>query len=558
MSRLINSLVVTLFAFIVVLPAMAAPLETVFTYQGRLNQSGAPANGVFDFRFDLFDSPDSGSPLASSQLLDDVSVADGIFSVELDFGSAPFSGGQLWLSIEVRNGAESGSYTLLTPRQKITVTPYALHASSVGVDAVGTDEIVDNTVQISDLAFDPATQSELDAHAGDTDAHWTAGQVVPLGSGGTGATTAGAARSNLGAAASGANSDITGLSGLSTPLSVAQGGTGAATAGDARDGLGVTTAISDHAGIADAHHARYTDAEALAAVGLTQPSVGFLATLAANQAITSSGTLEVANWTTTTGPRFDLGNDFNEGAGHFTAPVSGLYLMTGMVRVDQFDVGYAGLNLVINDAPGNDFWSYTGASGLADDYDNLQVNAVLELSQGDEVSLYFSAPNDTNYVLGSGSRFTGYLLADTANIVNTASFLATIASDVAVSSTGSFELAGWTSSGGPRHDIGDNFTESSGVFTAPADGLYFLSGMIRVDQHSTGYIGLNLTLNDSPQADFWSYVGATGLADDFDNVQVNAIYQLSAGDEVSLYVFSQNDANYTIKTGSRFTGYRLK
>lgn len=52
------------------------------------------------------------------------------------------------------------------------------------------------------------------------------GAALPLTSGGTGGTTASAARTNLGAAASGANSDITSLSGLTTPLSVAQGGTG--------------------------------------------------------------------------------------------------------------------------------------------------------------------------------------------------------------------------------------------------------------------------------------------------------------------------------------------
>ena len=47
--------------------------------------------------------------------------------------------------------------------------------------------------------------------------------------GGTGASTASGARTNLGAAASGANSDITSITGLTTPLTVAQGGTGAAT-----------------------------------------------------------------------------------------------------------------------------------------------------------------------------------------------------------------------------------------------------------------------------------------------------------------------------------------
>lgn len=45
-------------------------------------------------------------------------------------------------------------------------------------------------------------------------------------SGGTGANTAADARSNLSAAKSGANSDITSLSGLTTALTVAQGGTG--------------------------------------------------------------------------------------------------------------------------------------------------------------------------------------------------------------------------------------------------------------------------------------------------------------------------------------------
>ena len=55
------------------------------------------------------------------------------------------------------------------------------------------------------------------------------GTALPLTEGGTGSTTAGAARTALGTAASGANSDITSLTGLTTALTVAQGGTGAAT-----------------------------------------------------------------------------------------------------------------------------------------------------------------------------------------------------------------------------------------------------------------------------------------------------------------------------------------
>jgi hypothetical protein len=65
------------------------------------------------------------------------------------------------------------------------------------------------------------------------------GTVIPVANGGTGATTAAGARSALSAAASGANSDITSLTGLTTPLSVAQGGTASTTAGAARTALGL-------------------------------------------------------------------------------------------------------------------------------------------------------------------------------------------------------------------------------------------------------------------------------------------------------------------------------
>lgn len=53
------------------------------------------------------------------------------------------------------------------------------------------------------------------------------------------AASAAAARSVIGAAVSGANNDITALSGLTTALSIAQGGTGALTASAARTALGL-------------------------------------------------------------------------------------------------------------------------------------------------------------------------------------------------------------------------------------------------------------------------------------------------------------------------------
>lgn len=55
------------------------------------------------------------------------------------------------------------------------------------------------------------------------------------------ATTGASVRTTIGAAASGANNDITSLTGLTTALGVAYGGTGASTASGARTNLGATT-----------------------------------------------------------------------------------------------------------------------------------------------------------------------------------------------------------------------------------------------------------------------------------------------------------------------------
>ncbi len=69
--------------------------------------------------------------------------------------------------------------------------------------------------------------------------------TLAVANGGTGATTASNARTALGAAASGDNSDITKLSGLTTALSPSQGGTGATTLTDGGiligSGLGAVT-----------------------------------------------------------------------------------------------------------------------------------------------------------------------------------------------------------------------------------------------------------------------------------------------------------------------------
>lgn len=120
--------------------AQTAALGTAFTYQGRLEDGGRPANGTYDFEFRLYDDPDIGEGIFINLVkVDDMQVTDGLVTTQLDFGDV-FDGTAYYLEAGVRAGSSQDAYTTLSPRQALTATPYALfaaNASTTGHDHLG-------------------------------------------------------------------------------------------------------------------------------------------------------------------------------------------------------------------------------------------------------------------------------------------------------------------------------------------------------------------------------------------------------------------------------------
>jgi hypothetical protein len=105
--------------------------NTAFTYQGRLSYGGAPAQGAYDLLFTLYDSMNEPGTVVAGPYTNSASaVANGIFTVALDFGADAFPGADRWLEIAVRTNGSTGGFTILSPRQPITATPYALMAKT--------------------------------------------------------------------------------------------------------------------------------------------------------------------------------------------------------------------------------------------------------------------------------------------------------------------------------------------------------------------------------------------------------------------------------------------
>jgi hypothetical protein len=133
-----------------------AALDPGFSYQGELRLSGVPIDGDHDFRFRLYADETGGVAVGPTLSLANVAVADGVFSVFLDFGSAALSSQPRFLEIDVRTAGDAAFQTL-APRTRLSVAPYAWSAAvalensvnraSIVAGSVGSDEIDASEVQ---------------------------------------------------------------------------------------------------------------------------------------------------------------------------------------------------------------------------------------------------------------------------------------------------------------------------------------------------------------------------------------------------------------------------
>ncbi|MBK6749070.1 MAG: hypothetical protein IPG67_03440 [Acidobacteria bacterium] len=110
-----------------------------FTFQGRLTDSALPAGGTYQMQFTVYDAVSGGAVVGSTITNTSVTVANGAFTVQLDYSpQTPFaSGADRWIEIAVKKPAE-GSFTTMTPRQMVTTSPYATKSlSSADADSLG-------------------------------------------------------------------------------------------------------------------------------------------------------------------------------------------------------------------------------------------------------------------------------------------------------------------------------------------------------------------------------------------------------------------------------------
>ena len=112
------------------LAGLAHAQGTGFTFQGRLTDNGAPANGLYDFQFGLRDALAAGNAVGSTLNLNPVGVTNGLFTVTLDFGAGAFNGSARWIEVGARTNGSASAHTVLAPRTPVSPVPYAMLANT--------------------------------------------------------------------------------------------------------------------------------------------------------------------------------------------------------------------------------------------------------------------------------------------------------------------------------------------------------------------------------------------------------------------------------------------
>lgn len=118
----------------------SAATGTAFTYQGSLIKSGTGVSDTCNFNFTLYDALSGGSVVGSPVAKNSVSISNGIFTVDLDFGGTAFDGNARYLDIQVQCTGDA-SMQQLSPRTALNGTPYAITALGLqpGVNVSGSD-----------------------------------------------------------------------------------------------------------------------------------------------------------------------------------------------------------------------------------------------------------------------------------------------------------------------------------------------------------------------------------------------------------------------------------
>ncbi len=293
--------------------------------------------------------------------------------------------------------------------------------------------------------------------------------------------------------------------------------------------------------------------------------VGFHADLNANITFTNTNWNSLTGWRTTgLAGLYNQGNAFDQTKGEFTAPEMGYYFFSARIRVDDVNTSNNAVEvLLVVDGQAN-----TTNGGLIRHKvpalnEVFPTEAVFYLNKGAKVTLQVRSNPDSNYTVQNESGFSGFYLGPKLAY----GFQANLNATQTIDNTNWTAVKDWRTSGtSGLFANGGGLDSATGEYTIPADGVYYLSTRMILNNATNKAIGIGSV----PQAKIEAFIAINGstpnndgrFAKVDDNLAVTrtlvagGLVKLKKGDKISIRVKSE-DNSYTIGAESGWSTYYI-
>eukprot|EP00434_Breviolum_minutum_P026604 symbB.v1.2.023516.t1/scaffold2153.1/size87802/7 len=269
---------------------------------------------------------------------------------------------------------------------------------------------------------------------------------------------------------------------------------------------------------------------------ITSPMIGFVVSTTYTHQ-TTAGFHKTTNWVWKS-HLDNLGVDIVRG--EFTAPQNGFYHVSYLQRLDSATAGgsYFRVLVAVNDDTDvqNGMMSIQGSQTAP--YCTLIVSSDVYLNAGEKLSPYVQSHGDSDFYVYSESGFSVH------QIHTSAAFHAEKSGSQHVSASGWVSASSWRTTVEPGlFDLGNHFDETTGVFTADADGYYFFSANVRLDALCCGYVRLVVSLNDANTYRSQVHSIEGDIVTTYETLNVNGLMQMRSGDTARVKAWVGNFFN---------------